>query len=413
MCVEFPSFRFRDLSGSGLGWLSMNRKRDSSELSQDSSGIPDKSPRARSVSTGGSESDELTVVEVEMDDESRDGEEGRDQREEAEQDNQMADKLEVDQPSKPEQSYAEAMNKKPKLFVYSSEHSQSPLRFQAFLEFRKILASKFAKAVMEKSISPEINCDQIFYDREEGNAVVTCDNTESAAWLKKAISSIKVENLAFRAWEEGEKPKKFQMRLFLPDAYQQVDVEGVKAAVGHFNPGVVDTFEVKKESTLRSGRLLEVEVGPLFFQYCRERKGKIRFMMGPLDCTPPLLPREVRQPRDHQASKAPNGLPSQARPMEGRMNGRDPKKATSDGQSNRGLGSRAVQSQNKPERWTQPSPGERGQEPPGHRTRMKAGHGEKEKCLSPPDQNQENGLEHGQNGLPTEDGGWQVVQRKK
>ena len=97
--------------------------------------------------------------------------------------------------------------------------------------------------------------------------------------------------------------------------------------------------------------------------------------------------------------------------MEGRMNGRDPKKATSDGQSNRGLGSRAVQSQNKPERWTQPSPGERGQEPPGHRTRMKAGHGEKEKCLS--DQNQENGLEHGQNGLPTEDGGWQVVQRKK
>ena len=103
--MEFPSFRFRDLSGSGLGWLSMNRKRDSSELSQDSSGIPDKSPRARSVSTGGSESDELTVVEVEMDDESRDGEEGRDQREEAEQDNQMADKLEVDQPSKPEQSY--------------------------------------------------------------------------------------------------------------------------------------------------------------------------------------------------------------------------------------------------------------------------------------------------------------------
>ena len=395
----------------------MNRKRDSSELSQDSSGIPDKSPRARSVSSGGSDSDEPVVVEVEMGEESSDGEEGGHLAEKFEQVKQMADMPEVDQSSKPERSYAEAMNKKPKLFVYTSEHAQSPLRFQTFLEFRKILASKFAKAVMEKSISPEINCDQIFYDREEGNAVVTCDNPESSAWLKKAISSIKVENLAFRAWEEGEKPKKFQMRLFLPDAYQQVDVEGVKAAVVHFNPEVVDTFEVKKESTLKSGRLLEVEVGPLFFQYCRQRKGKIRFMMGPLDCTPPLLPREVRQPRDHQESKALNVLPSQARPMESRMTGRDPKKTTSDGQSNRGLGSRAVRSQSNPERWTQSSPGEKGQEPPDNRTRMKAGRGEKDKFLCPPDQQQESGLsrevEHDQSRLSTEEGGWQVVQKKK
>jgi hypothetical protein len=279
----------------------MNRKRDRSDLSQDSSGIPDKSPRAKSSSSGESDSDEPIEVDPEFE------EEGAEEVSAV----QPADMPEVDQSPETSRSYAEATTKKPKLFVYASEFTQSPFRFHIFAEFRKILASKFAKAVCERSISSEINCDQILFNREQGNAVVTCHNPESATWLKRIISTIKVEKTSFRAWEEGERPKKFDMRIFLPDAYQQVGVAEVGVAIQHFNAGVVDSLEVKKETALKSGRLLEVEVGPLFYQYCRERKGKIRFMMGPLDCSPPTLHRDGKKSPENPSHKSPSETSTQ------------------------------------------------------------------------------------------------------
>lgn len=267
----------------------MNRKRDSSELSQDSSGIPGKSLRARSASED-SDSDGVIVVDPEF-------EEDSEKMDEQDQDG--------DQPEETAKSYAEAAIKKPKLFIYTTEHAQSPMRFHSFLEFKKTLASRFYKAIMEKSISPEINCDQIVYDREQGNAVITCHNEESAIWLKKTIASIKVDDVPFRAWGEGERPKKFEMRLFVPDTYQNLQADEVKNAVLHYNHEGADTFEVKKEVALKTGRGLEIEVGPLFFQYCRARRGKINFMMGPLDCTPPGTHRPAKKTSEGLPPKDP------------------------------------------------------------------------------------------------------------
>ena len=393
----------------------MNRKRESSELSHDSSGIPDKSPRARSSTSGESDSDEPVEVEVDMGDDSESSGEGNPGRVGDEAD-QVGDTPEVDQPDQTVKSYAEATIKKPKLFVYASEFAQTPVRFQAFLEFRKILASKFAKAVIEKSISPEINCDQIFYDREQGNAVVTCDNQESVAWLKRVISSIKVENLPFRAWEEGEAPKKFEMRLFLPDTYQQVEVEAVKAAVLHFNQGVVDTFEVKKEVVLKSGRLLELEVGPLFFQYCRQEKGKIRFMMGPLDCTPPNFFREVKKTSESPSPKAPNGLPTQVKPRQGGTVGKEPRGSSAVvGLTNKDRERHSGRNLSKPNTRNNLSTGAKNQG--STETKAKAqeevGPGDTEKSSCPPRGNAETGVDRDQFGSLTEASGWQKVQRKK
>ena len=398
----------------------MNRKRDSSGLSEDSSGIPDKSPRARSSSSGESDSDEPIEVEVDMDDDSEtSGQENSGGGGAAgDQVNQVGDMPEVDQPDKNLKSYAEATIKKPKLLVYTSEFAQTPVRFQAFLEFRKILASRFAKAVIEKTISSEINCDQIFFDRERGNAVVTCDNQESVVWLKRVISSIKVENVHFRAWEEGEAPKKFEMRLFLPDTYQQVEVEEVKAVVLHFNPGAVDTFEVKKEVALKSGRLLEVEVGPVFFQYCRANKGKIRFMMGPLDCTPPLLYREVRKTPEHQNPNARNELPSQVKPKQGGTPQREFKKSPAvEGFPKRGKEQNPGRNLSKLDSRNSHSIGVKHQGSNGTRAQKVVGFEDGEKFSRPNGANLESSPEEGEDqdkiGSVAGTDGWQKVQRKK
>ena len=75
----------------------MNRKRESSELSHDSSGIPDKSPRARSSTSGESDSDEPVEVEVDLGDDSESSGEGNPGRVGDEAD-QVGDTPEVDQP---------------------------------------------------------------------------------------------------------------------------------------------------------------------------------------------------------------------------------------------------------------------------------------------------------------------------
>ena len=384
----------------------MNRKRDSSELSQESSGIPGKSPRGRSLS-GGSDSDTDGVVVVDPEIEGDSEMEG--EPEKMEEWNQEENQ---DQPDETTRSYAEAAIIRPKLFVYTTEHAQSPMRFQAFLEFKKALASRFYKAIMDKTISPDINCDQIVYDREQGHAVITCHNKQSAFWLKVVISSIKVDNVPFRAWEEGERPKKFEMRLFVPDTYQNLQAEEVKNAVLHYNQEGADTFEVRKEVALKTGRGLEIEVGPVFFQYCKERKGKINFMMGPLECNPPGVHRAARKTSDGQPKDAIEP-PSQTKT---KQIGKEPRKVLLAGREQRTGDPNFQTKQTKPDHRTR-SPNEANAQ---KTVRQRVGgvrELEVEGAGNPTGDDKgnkaEKGEDHGRSGAPSREEEWQKVQRKK
>ena len=131
----------------------------------------------------------------------------------------------------------------------------------------------------------DINCGQAWYDRENRCAVIKCENEQSVIWFKKSILIIRVGKQCFRAWSFGERPKLFRLRAFLPDTYEHLDRNQIRAMIIHFNPEARDTLNLIGCVAVKKGRVVKLEVGPNFFEYCRVRDGKLNFLLGKINCS--------------------------------------------------------------------------------------------------------------------------------
>ena len=179
----------------------------------------------------------------------------------------------------------EGQNKDLELFIHWGQTLLAPLTFQAFNDFKKALALYYAGEVMEGKVGQDINCGQAWYDRENRCAVIKCENEQSVVWFKKSILIIRVGKQCFRAWSFGERPKLFRLRAFLPDTYEHLDRNQIRAMIIHFNPEARDTLNLIGCVAVKKGRVVKLEIGPNFFEYCRVRDGKLNFLLGKINCS--------------------------------------------------------------------------------------------------------------------------------
>ena len=166
------------------------------------------------------------------------------------------------------------------LFIHWGQTLLAPLSFNSFTEFKKSLALHYASEVMEGRVGQDINCGQAWYDRELRHAVIVCENAQSVEWFKKAILQIKVNSQCYRAWSFGERPELFRMRVFLPETYEYLGQNQIRAMILHFNPGAMDTLNLVGWISVPRGRVIRIEAGPTFFGYCKQREGKLDFLLG-------------------------------------------------------------------------------------------------------------------------------------
>ena len=181
---------------------------------------------------------------------------------------------------------AEALSAAKELFVFTTEHAKLKMALETFTEFKKTLASQLASAVWLKSVGPNINCNSVTYNSDDCCAVISCNNQDSTEWFKDTISRIQLGGHRFRAWRKGEMPKVTRMSLSLPDTFDRLNHPDIEAAVSHFNADSCDLFSVRCEKAQTSGRVFEVDVGPLLHQFCLGNNWSLNFLMGSVECKP-------------------------------------------------------------------------------------------------------------------------------
>jgi hypothetical protein len=74
------------------------------------------------------------------------------------------------------------------------------------------------------------------------------------------------------------------MRVFLPETYEHLDRNQIRAIIIHFDPEARDTLNLVGCMSVKKGRVVKLEVGPNFFKYCQVRGGKLNLLLGQINC---------------------------------------------------------------------------------------------------------------------------------